>query len=175
MRKVIHVLLILFCSCFSAGAQDASKERTLSVNADIGLYLFSHWVSGTQINGLVQAQFPVAGKFAITTTTGIGIAPSKSYYKQSLKEQYGVSSGLYLPVWVGGRYYLVKGLHANLELGADVKLNQLASTQFHFSPGVGYVVSAGKSGFFNFSTQYITGFKRGTSSFDFRIGYMFPL
>ena len=67
------------------------------------------------------------------------------------------------------------GLHSDLDLGVDVKLNKLASTQFHFSPGMGYVMPTGKNRFINVSTHYITGFKGGTSSFDLRFGYMFGL
>ena len=141
----------------------------------MSLYLYRYGVSGIQINGLIQAQFPLENKFAITATTGIGIAPAKSYYREELKYYYGITSGLYLPVWIGGRYYIVKGLHANMELGVDIGLNRLAGTQVHFSPGMGYVVPMGKSGFLNFSTHYVTGFKTGSSSFDFRIGYMFPI
>ncbi len=175
MKKAVYVWLFVSLSHFAAMAQDASKQRLLSVNADVGFYLFSHWVSSTQINILAQGQFPVADKFAITTTTGRGISPAKSYYRQSLKEQYGLSSGLYLPIWLGGRYYIINGLHSDLELGVDVKLNQLASTQFHFSPGMGYTLPTGKNKFISFSTHYITGFKSGTSSSDLRFGYMFGL
>lgn len=174
MNKIMQALFFSLLFSVTAGAQDASSKRTISLSADAGFYLFSHWVSGTQLNVLAQAQFPIAHKFAVTTTTGIGIAPAKAFYRQSLKEAYGISAGKYLPLWIGGRYYFYKNLHADVDLGADVKISQLASTQFHFSPGIGYAVPVGKSGFFNASTHYITGFKRGTSSFDLRFGYMFP-
>lgn len=49
-----------------------------------------------------------------------------------------------------------------IRLNTDAKLSQLAYTQFHFSPGAGYVVPAGRSGFFSASTHYITGFKRAS-------------
>jgi hypothetical protein len=181
MKKAVYACLSVLLFHFASVAQnaskqklqDASKQRLLSVNADVGFYLYNYWVSSTQINALLQAQLPVADKFSITTTTGLGIAPAKSNYRQSLKEEYGLSSGLYLPIWLGGRYYIVNGLHSDLDLGVDVKLNQLASTQFHFSPGIGYVLPTGQNKFFNVSTHYITGFKRGTSSFNLRFGYMF--
>lgn len=175
MKRVFSLSFFLLSFCFWASAQDVSKERTLSFNTDVGLNLYSYGLNGVQINGLIQAQFPLVDKFAITTTTGISLSPAKSYYRESLKYDYGTATGLSLPVWIGGRYYLVKGLHADLELGADVKINRLYVTQFHFSPGMGYIVPAGKNGFLNFSTHYVTGFKIGTSSFDFRIGYMFPI
>ncbi len=183
MKKAVYVCLSVLLFHFASMAQnaskqklpDASKQRLLSVNADVGFYLYSHWVSSTQINALAQAQFPVADKFAVTATTGIGISPAKSSYRQSVKEEYGISTGLYLPIWIGGRYYIINGLHTDLELGVDAKINKLASTQFHFSPGIGYALPVNKDKFVNFSTHYITGFKSGTSSFDFRIGYMFGL
>ncbi len=175
MKNFLCLSFFILSTYLGALAQNASNEKTLSFSTDVGLNLYSYGLNGVQINGLIQAQFPLVDKFAITTTTGINISPAKSYYRQALKYDYGTATGISLPVWIGGRYYLVKGLHANLELGADVKINRLTATQFHFSPGMGYVVPAGKSGFLNFSTHYVTGFKIGTSTFDFRIGYMFPI
>ncbi len=122
MKKAVYVCLFVSLPHFAVLAQDASKQKSLSVNADVGFYLYSHWVSSMQINALAQAQFPVADNFAITTTTGIGISPAKSNYRQSLKEEYGVSMGLYLPLWLGGRYYIINGLHSDLEVGVDVKI-----------------------------------------------------
>ncbi len=94
MKRAVLLSLLSILICSAAVAQDPSKQRTLSFGTDIGLNLYSYGLNGVQINGLIQAQFPLVDKFAITTTTGISIAPAKSYYREALKYDYGTAYGL---------------------------------------------------------------------------------
>lgn len=175
MQKAVYLCLFVFLSCLSAIAQDASKQKSLTVGADVGFYLATTRATSTKLTPLVQAQFPLVKNFCLTTAAGLEVAFARSYYKEDLREALGTTVGLSVPVFFGGRYYIIQGLYSDLDLGAVIKLTELAKTSFLFSPGFGYVLPTRNKNFFTISTHYMTGFQHATSSFNFRFGYMFSL
>jgi len=86
--------------------------------------------------------------------------------------------GISLPITVAPRLYLptlLKGLHADLNLGVDVAATRTMLTSLLVSPGVGYTLPLADGNFLDILIGYGTSLSRGSGVVGVSVAYGLPI
>lgn len=156
-----------------AAARAQGGEQLLFVGTKVGPGVGAY-NSTTLITGAdVRAQFPLSPQAAIIARTGLEPFFYKRYYYGGYYYYYSYTErvmALQIPVTVGPRFYVHKGLHAGLNLGVDIGVKD-ALTAFHFEPAVGYALRLSNGRYLDLGTSFTTSFGRGSGEFAFSFAY----
>lgn len=177
MRRLLLIttlsLALLPGSCSQVQAQPGEKTLFVGVplGAGVGAYNGLGFVAGVN----TWFQYPLAPKAALVGRLGGDVFLVKGRYTEYYRKNYQTTVGYSVPVTVGPRFYILDGLHAGLNLGADIGVNSLALTSFHFEPVWGYVFRLPNGRYADVSTNLTTSFNRGSGSYSFTFAYGLPV
>ena len=204
MKKQLIIALLgclLGLTTLSAAFGQADK-KILYVGADLlrGVGKYNGLGFGAGMNA--RLQYPLIPNLALTAKVGVeyykiayyGYLPGYSSlgYGYNIITGWGFNTynyipgltysdesyGLSLPVTVGPRLYLpavLKGLHTDLNVGADVAATKTMLTSLHVSPGVGYTLPLANGHFLDVTTSFVTNFKRGNGVVGLSVAYGLPI
>jgi|GEM_PF-2014647 len=170
MKIKLTASLIIFLFVFGLTIQAQRVKQTIApefsvllpvgtASQDVGI--------GFGLNA--QAQFPIKrSAFSILARSGLNIFTAKTINIEGF--QFNTKSTIDLPFLVGGRYYVSKGLHTDLEFGVLVGISNSAGTAFDFSPSLGY-----SAGGFDPFVRFSSNFGTGGSFFSFGTRYQFRI
>lgn len=166
------------------GARAQANDQLLFVGSSAGTGVGSYNPTGFVTSLDFRYQQPLGANFCMTARTGGEFFRIKKAFRDTYYPGYysyygyyggyyvpGPGSGFSIPVTVGPRYYIVDGLHADLNLGVDIGVTERAATAFRFEPGVGYAIPLANNNYVDLSASFITSFAQGSGAFSFNFAY----
>lgn len=116
-------------------------------------------------------QLPLGSNFALTGKTGLEVFFIKGKYKEYYRYYYDAAAGLSIPIALGPRFYIVDGLHTDLNVGVDIGVSRLAATSFRFEPMAGYAIPLSNGHYIDVGASFVTSFSSGSGAFSFNFAY----
>lgn len=157
----------------SAHAQADKQLLYLGTGLGLGVGRYNDLDLSTGLN--LRFQQPLGAGFSLTARTGGDFSVVKGKEKDYYRYYYGTTSGFSIPLTVGPRFYIVDGLHTDLNVGVDLGVTELTSTSLHFEPAVGYTLPLANSHYLDLGISLITSFEQGSGVFSFNLAYAFNL
>ena len=123
----------------------------------------------------MKYEYHADSNFFLTISAGyINFGLTDSTKAASARAGSPQSSVGYIPIKIGGKFYIHKGFFGEVQLGNTFEVNTdknyLPPSSFAFSPGIGYVFNSG----LEFGARYEGWFVSGVfSQFNLRLGYRF--
>ncbi|MEP6584818.1 MAG: outer membrane beta-barrel protein [Ginsengibacter sp.] len=142
MKKLLLAIAVIAISTMTTQAQDNSlKELRFSIGVEPSLPIGDFNDAGYNfgIGGSVQGEYKVADDFGLTLNAG--------YINYSAKDitvggvNYNGGSFGIVPVLAGFKYYFSPKVYGHGQLGIGIGTSKGASSEFAYSPGIGFMLS----------------------------------
>lgn len=167
--RLFGCLIGIFIFVQGTLAQQDQRLLLSGVTPGLGIGLYN----GIGLSGGIDLRYqhPLVNHLTITVKTGLEAFRIKSRYTEYYRQNYQTVTGLSVPITVGPRYYVHKGMYGGLNLGADISVSKLAATSFRFEPAVGAVVPLPSGRYVDVGTSVVTSFSRGSGVYLFTVAY----
>lgn len=197
----IFVLSVLGWLISTGSSLAQADEKLLFAGLDVlkGVGKYNGITYG--VGGSIRYHHPIRQHVALTARVGLEYYKIRYYsYVPSTYLGYGYNAitgfgfntiyygagnlyeyethGVNLPITVAPRLYLpnvLPGLHADLNLGADMALSKSLITSLHVAPGAGYALPLKTGQYLDITTNFVTSFSRGSGLFTIGAAYGLPV
>ena len=180
MKRALLILILSAFIGFNCFAQLSDKGSKFNLGLETAIPFGKNSIGfKTGIGGSLKYEYRADSNFYLTISAGYISFPLTDAAKQELIEAgFPTKSAFgYIPIKIGGKFFIVKGLFGELQLGnafgTNINRSDSASASiFTFSPGIGYAFNKG----FELGARYEGWFTNGLlDQYVFRLAYRFKL
>lgn len=179
MKLFVLTLFLLAGACCNGFSQTipGGGKFNLGVEADLTTgKASSTYNAGTGVS--LKYEYRADTNFYFTLSAGYSNFGFTDNVKQALRQEGSSrSSAGFMPIKIGGKFYISQGFFGEVQLGNVFAINAdrgatPSASAFAFSPGIGYVFNDG----LEVGARYEGWFTNGLfSQYSFRLAYRFKL
>jgi opacity protein-like surface antigen len=174
MNRILSIIVFLSIANFAVGQNHPMPVRPkASIGAEIaiptGIFadLFSVGVGGSG-----KLEIPITAAFYGTATAGF-----TSFYKRnsSFGSSINDDNRSYVPLKLGGKYYLSEFIYSEVELGVSIGIQEDSGNSFAWGPGLGIAYPINDKSAVDVGLRYEKWSRHGTNlnQLGIRVAYQF--
>jgi Outer membrane protein beta-barrel domain len=159
--KKFFLPAIIALSVASVNAQDKNESKgssfifSLGVEPSLPIGDFHDFGYNYGIGGSLQGEYKASDNFGVTLNAGYLNYSAKDYIVNDVKIK-GPSLGI-VPVLAGVKYYFSPKVYGHGQLGMSVGTSTGSSSNFTYSPGVGFYISKKVDALVKFTGMSVKG------------------